>query len=73
MGGVDHPAAMSILDRREAMATALDSARPGDIVLILGKGHETTQEVNGVFHPFSDQKVIRSLLAGRSSKWAVGE
>ena len=73
MGGVDHPAAMSILDRREAMATALDSARPGDIVLILGKGHETTQEVNGVFHPFSDQKVIRSLLAGRSNEWAVGE
>jgi UDP-N-acetylmuramoyl-L-alanyl-D-glutamate--2,6-diaminopimelate ligase len=73
MEGVDHPAAMSILDRREAMATALDSARPGDIVLILGKGHETTQEVDGVFHPFSDQKVIRSLLAGRSNEWAVGE
>ncbi|HJQ96170.1 MAG TPA: UDP-N-acetylmuramoyl-L-alanyl-D-glutamate--2,6-diaminopimelate ligase [Acidimicrobiia bacterium] len=73
MEGLDHPAAMSILDRREAMATALDSARPGDIVLILGKGHETTQEVNGVFHTFSDQKVIRSLLAGRSKDWAVGE
>ncbi|HEX2419986.1 MAG TPA: UDP-N-acetylmuramoyl-L-alanyl-D-glutamate--2,6-diaminopimelate ligase [Acidimicrobiia bacterium] len=73
MGGVDHPAAMSIPDRRQAMATALDSARPGDIVLILGKGHETTQEVNGVFHPFSDQKVVRSLLAERSNEWAVGE
>ncbi|MGH8957554.1 MAG: UDP-N-acetylmuramoyl-L-alanyl-D-glutamate--2,6-diaminopimelate ligase [Acidimicrobiia bacterium] len=73
MGGVDHPAAISILDRREAVATALDSAQPGDIVLILGKGHETTQEIDGIFHPFSDQKVARSLLAARSGEWAVGE
>ncbi len=73
MGGVEHPAALSILDRREAIATALDSARPGDIVLILGKGHETTQEIAGVFHPFSDQKIARTLLHERFGDWAVGE
>ncbi|HJR86312.1 MAG TPA: UDP-N-acetylmuramoyl-L-alanyl-D-glutamate--2,6-diaminopimelate ligase [Acidimicrobiia bacterium] len=66
LAGADHPAAMSIIDRREAIATALDSARPGDIVLILGKGHESTQEVEGIFHPFSDQKVAQAWLAARS-------
>jgi UDP-N-acetylmuramoyl-L-alanyl-D-glutamate--2,6-diaminopimelate ligase len=62
MAGVDHPAAIAVVDRREAIATALDSARPGDIVLILGKGHETTQEANGILRPFSDQRIVRSLL-----------
>ena len=73
MGGVEHPAAMSIIDRREAIATALDSAQAGDIVLILGKGHETTQEVEGEFRPFSDQKIARSWLAGRSEGRAAGQ
>jgi UDP-N-acetylmuramoyl-L-alanyl-D-glutamate--2,6-diaminopimelate ligase len=62
MAGVDHPAAIAVVDRREAITTALDSARPGDIVLILGKGHETTQEANGILRPFSDQRIVRSLL-----------
>lgn len=73
LAGVDHPAAMSIIDRRQAIATALDSARPGDIVLILGKGHESTQEINGVFHPFSDQKIAHAWLTDRSGGRAVGE
>jgi UDP-N-acetylmuramoyl-L-alanyl-D-glutamate--2,6-diaminopimelate ligase len=72
LAGADHPAAMSIIDRREAIATALDSARPGDIVLILGKGHESTQEIGGVFRPFSDQKIVHSWLTGRSGGRAVG-
>ena len=73
LAGVDHPAAMSIIDRRQAIATALDSARPGDVVLILGKGHESTQEINGVFHPFSDQEIAHAWLTARSGGRAVGE
>ena len=50
-------------DRRAAIATALDLARPGDIVVVAGKGHETGQEVDGVVHPFDDRAVVRELLA----------
>jgi UDP-N-acetylmuramoyl-L-alanyl-D-glutamate--2,6-diaminopimelate ligase len=45
-------------------------ADPGDVVLILGKGHETGQEVMGEVLPFDDREVAREILAGRrSSKW----
>jgi UDP-N-acetylmuramoyl-L-alanyl-D-glutamate--2,6-diaminopimelate ligase len=50
-------------DRRAAIATALDLAQPGDIVIVAGKGHETGQEVDGVVHPFDDREVVRELLA----------
>jgi UDP-N-acetylmuramoyl-L-alanyl-D-glutamate--2,6-diaminopimelate ligase len=49
-------------DRRAAIATALELARPGDIVVVAGKGHETGQEVDGVVHPFDDRDVVRELL-----------
>jgi UDP-N-acetylmuramoyl-L-alanyl-D-glutamate--2,6-diaminopimelate ligase len=53
------------LDRRRAIARAIEAAAPGDLVLILGKGHEKTQETGGVVSPFSDQDVAREILAGR--------
>ncbi|MDO8528264.1 MAG: UDP-N-acetylmuramoyl-L-alanyl-D-glutamate--2,6-diaminopimelate ligase, partial [Deltaproteobacteria bacterium] len=40
-----------IVDRKEAIAKALEMAEPGDCVLIAGKGHETYQEIAGVKHP----------------------
>ncbi len=55
-------------DRRAAIATALDLARPGDVVLVAGKGHETGQEVAGVVHPFDDRTVARTLLAQREDQ-----
>ncbi len=51
-----------IVDRDEAIATAIRAAQPGDIVLVAGKGHETYQEINGVRHPFDDRKVARRLI-----------
>ena len=51
-------------DRRAAIAAALRLARPGDIVVVAGKGHETGQEVAGVVHPFDDREVVRELLSG---------
>jgi UDP-N-acetylmuramoyl-L-alanyl-D-glutamate--2,6-diaminopimelate ligase len=53
-----------VLDRREAIARALDLARPGDVVLVAGKGHETTQTVGAESRPFDDRAVARELLAG---------
>ncbi|MFC2688933.1 MAG: UDP-N-acetylmuramoyl-L-alanyl-D-glutamate--2,6-diaminopimelate ligase [Propionibacterium freudenreichii] len=47
------------LDRRHAIGLALGMAHAGDAVAILGKGHETTQEINGVLHPFNDVTVVQ--------------
>jgi UDP-N-acetylmuramoyl-L-alanyl-D-glutamate--2,6-diaminopimelate ligase len=49
-------------DRRTAIATALEQAREGDVVLIAGKGHEQGQEIKGVMHPFDDREVARDVL-----------
>jgi UDP-N-acetylmuramoyl-L-alanyl-D-glutamate--2,6-diaminopimelate ligase len=49
-------------DRREAIATAVRAARPGDVVVIAGKGHETGQEIAGVVHPFSDRDELEAAI-----------
>lgn len=49
-------------DRRQAIATAIRLAGPGDTVVVLGKGHETGQDVGGVIHPFDDRETVRELL-----------
>jgi UDP-N-acetylmuramoyl-L-alanyl-D-glutamate--2,6-diaminopimelate ligase len=46
---------VSLVDRREAIAFAVASALPGDCVVILGKGHETGQEIFGKKFPFDDR------------------
>ncbi|PIQ81855.1 MAG: UDP-N-acetylmuramoyl-L-alanyl-D-glutamate--2,6-diaminopimelate ligase [Candidatus Omnitrophica bacterium CG11_big_fil_rev_8_21_14_0_20_64_10] len=56
----------TILDRRAAIAEGLrEAAGPDWLVLVAGKGHETTQEIQGRREPFDDRAVIRELLAGR--------
>lgn len=45
-------------DRRKAIHFAIAAAAPGDVILVCGKGHETTQEINGVKFPFDDCSVI---------------
>lgn len=50
------------LDRRLAMSAAFKSAKPGDIVIIAGKGHEATQTIGADETPFSDVEVSRELL-----------
>ncbi len=52
---------LSIVDRREAIRTALLFAKAGDVVLIAGKGHEKYQIVGGVKHHFSDHEVVAEL------------
>lgn len=59
----DRKKAVTIVDRREAIRTACMLARPGDVVLVAGKGHEDYQEVKGVKHHFDDREVIREIFA----------
>ncbi|MGY1618073.1 UDP-N-acetylmuramoyl-L-alanyl-D-glutamate--2,6-diaminopimelate ligase [Geodermatophilus sp. SYSU D00691] len=54
---------LEVGDRRTAIATAVGLARPGDTVLVAGKGHESGQEVAGVVTPFDDRQVLRDALA----------
>jgi UDP-N-acetylmuramoyl-L-alanyl-D-glutamate--2,6-diaminopimelate ligase len=49
-------------DRRLAIEKAIGVAHPGDVVLILGKGHETGQEISGTLHPFDDRLEARRVL-----------
>lgn len=53
---------LSILDRKEAIRTACMLARPGDIILVAGKGHETYQEIGGVKYPFDDRQILAEIL-----------
>jgi UDP-N-acetylmuramoyl-L-alanyl-D-glutamate--2,6-diaminopimelate ligase len=55
------------LDRRAAIAAALDAATAGDLVLIAGKGHETTQTIGDRVLPFDDREVAREVLRARRS------
>ena len=49
-------------DRRAAIALAVAQAGPGDVVLVAGKGHETTQTIGDVVVPFDDRVVLREQL-----------
>ncbi len=54
---------LTVVDRREAIRTAMMLAREGDVVLIAGKGHEDYQEINGVKHHFDDREVVREIFS----------
>ncbi|WLT30198.1 UDP-N-acetylmuramoyl-L-alanyl-D-glutamate--2,6-diaminopimelate ligase [Geothrix sp. PMB-07] len=49
-------------DRRATVAQALADCRPGDLLLLAGKGHEPYQEIHGVKHPYSDRAAVEAAL-----------
>ena len=62
--GIDTPTDLRIEpDRAAAIALAVAEAQSGDVVLVAGKGHETTQVVGDVVTPFDDRLVLRDALA----------
>ena len=61
-------AAVEMPDRAEAIAWAVQEAAAADVVLVAGKGHETTQEVAGVFHPFSDVAQLQAALQRKAGQ-----
>jgi UDP-N-acetylmuramoyl-L-alanyl-D-glutamate--2,6-diaminopimelate ligase len=65
LAGVPPGSLVVELDRAAAIRRAVAEAAPGDVVLVAGKGHETTQEIDGVKHPFDDREVARLALGGR--------
>jgi UDP-N-acetylmuramoyl-L-alanyl-D-glutamate--2,6-diaminopimelate ligase len=59
----DRKKTLAIVDRKQAIKTAIRFAEKGDIVLIAGKGHETYQDVEGVKIDFDDKEVLSNVLA----------
>ena len=53
---------LSITDRREAIKAAVSFAKPGDVILVAGKGHEKYQEIKGVRTPFDDKNILLELF-----------
>jgi UDP-N-acetylmuramoyl-L-alanyl-D-glutamate--2,6-diaminopimelate ligase len=55
-----------IADRALAVAAAVGDCRPGDLLLLAGKGHEPYQDVMGVRHPYSDRAAVEAAIGGES-------
>ena len=55
-----------LADRALAVQAALQDCRPGDLLLLAGKGHEPYQDVMGVKHPYSDRSAVEAVLRGES-------
>ena len=67
--GLDPSASyLAVTNRREAIRTAVTLARPGDIILLAGKGHETYQDIAGVKRHFDDKEEVSNLFALRTKK-----
>ena len=66
-GFVRPEAVRKIRNREEAIATVIDAAKPGAVILIAGKGHEDYQEINGQRQPFSDLEHAHAALVKRRS------
>jgi UDP-N-acetylmuramoyl-L-alanyl-D-glutamate--2,6-diaminopimelate ligase len=64
-GGRSNPHVVVEPDRGVAIRKALDAASPGDVVVIAGKGHETSQEMAGRRIPFDDAVEARRVLSSR--------
>lgn len=59
---VDQRKVLSITDRREAIKTAVHLAKPGDIILLAGKGHEKYQDIKGVKSDFDDKQILNECF-----------
>ncbi|TAJ92461.1 MAG: UDP-N-acetylmuramoyl-L-alanyl-D-glutamate--2,6-diaminopimelate ligase [Gammaproteobacteria bacterium] len=67
LGGINDRQKVAVeKDRRLAIIAAIESAAAGDIVLVAGKGHESTQDIAGTQFPFSDRQVVIAALANSS-------
>ena len=56
-----------IIRREKAIAYAISIAKAGDVLLLVGKGHETYQAINGRLIPFDERKIVKDLLEKRES------
>lgn len=54
---------ITLIDRKQAIEEAVRMAKPEDIILVAGKGHEKYQDINGVKHPFDDKEVLQKAFS----------
>ena len=76
LGGIDQRYRDAVRiepDRRRAIELAIREARSGDVIVIAGKGHETTQTIGDTAVPFDDRLVAREVLAELSRPSGTGE
>ncbi len=60
-------------DRRAAIAWALDQGRPGDVIVLAGKGHETYQEIGGIQHHLDEREVVAEYFrADAAARQKIG-
>ena len=65
MAGIPRPGGIFVInDRREAIKKAIELAKPGDIVLLAGKGHEESLLIGTTEIPWSDKEVARDIIMG---------
>ena len=55
-------------DRPQAIRWALAQARPGDVIVLAGKGHETYQEIDGVQYPMDERAIVADYFAGQAKR-----
>lgn len=58
----------AITDRVKAIEYAIENHRPGDIIVLAGKGHETYQEINHVKHHMDEREIVARILKERETK-----
>ena len=56
---------ISIIDRREAISYVMNHGKPGDIIILAGKGHETYQEIKGVKYHMGEEEIVQDVLSGK--------
>lgn len=60
---------VEICDRKEAIAYVIDHGKPGDIIVLAGKGHEDYQEIKGVKYPMDERVLIQEILEERGIRF----
>jgi UDP-N-acetylmuramoyl-L-alanyl-D-glutamate--2,6-diaminopimelate ligase len=58
----------AITDRREAIRWAIENHRPGDVIVLCGKGHETYQEINHVKHHMDEREIVAEIIESRKNR-----
>lgn len=63
LAGMDKENHITVVNRKEAIARAMELAEKDDIIILAGKGHETYQEINHIKHDFDERVVVKEILA----------
>ena len=59
-------------NRAKAIRHCLERGQPGDVIVLAGKGHEVTQEVNGVYYPMDERKIVAEYFENLSKAREAG-